>query len=229
MQLLYETFENGTSKEKALKQVIEWFKCIEVKKEHRPKVAIFGDLYARDNDVFNQNLIRFIEKNGGEAITTPYSEYIKIITLPYNNRLIKEGFYMTAALRKLLLSASSVIEEKYLKHFNEILNEPITKPLRKFKDKLALFNIKPSHNGESLDNVLKILHLKEQYPDISLFVQTSPSYCCPSLVTEAMTSKMEKISGVPIVAIEYDGTSAGKNEDIIPFLEYTKNLSVFNH
>jgi len=222
MQLLCKTFENGASKEDALKQVINWFKQIEVDYKPRPKVAIFGDLYARDNDVFNQNLIRFIEANGGEVITTPYSEYIKIITLPYNSRLLKEGFYMTVAMRRFLLAVSSAIEEKYLKYFNQILHEPIAKPLRYFKDKLELFNIKPSHNGESLDNVLKILHLTEQYPDISLFVQTNPSYCCPSLVTEAMTSKMEKLLGKPIISIEYDGTSSGKNEDIIPFLKYAK-------
>ncbi len=223
MAVLYDAFLNGTSKENALKQVIEWFKDIEVKKESRPKVAIFGDLYARDNDVFNQNLIRFIEDNGGEAITTPYSEYAKIIVLPYNKRLIKEGFYLTAATRRFLLSTTSLIEEKYLKYFNDILKEPVVKPLKKFKHKLELFNLKTSYNGESLDNVLKILHLTEHYPDLSLFVQTNPSYCCPSLVTEAMADKIEKVSGIPIVTIEYDGTSSGKNDDIIPFLKYAKN------
>ncbi|HSO86233.1 MAG TPA: hypothetical protein VLQ91_06760, partial [Draconibacterium sp.] len=96
------------------------------------------------------------------------------------------------------------------------------KPLKSYNDKLELFNLRTSYNGESLDNVLKIMHLKEFYPDIALFVQTNPSYCCPSLVTEAMTSKMEKISGVPIVTIEYDGTSSNKNESIIPFLKYAK-------
>lgn len=97
------------------------------------------------------------------------------------------------------------------------------KPLKTYQEKLKLFNLKTPYNGESLDNVLKIMHLKEHYPDIALFVQTNPSYCCPSLVTEAMTSKMEKISGVPIVTIEYDGTSSSKNEDIIPFLKYAKS------
>jgi predicted nucleotide-binding protein (sugar kinase/HSP70/actin superfamily) len=222
MDLLYKTFANGSSKEEALKQVINWAKEIKIRNEGRPKVAIFGDIYARDNDVFNQGLIRFIEDNGGEAITTPYSEYMKIIFYPYNKRIVKEGFYRKAVFRKLLLNAALILEVKYLKYFNKILKEPITKPLMDYNEKLKLFNLKTSHNGESLDNVLKILHLKEHYPEIALFVQTNPSYCCPSLVTEAMASKLENISGVPIVTIEYDGTSAGKNEDIIPFLKYAK-------
>lgn len=219
MDHLYETFLKGNSKQKALRQIIDWFKGIEQKTEKRPKVAIFGDLYARDNDVFNQNLIRCIEKNGGEAITTPYSEYLKIIGLPYNKRLITEGFYLKAAMRRFLLSIALLIEDNYLKYFTEILDESPIKPLRVFEDKLKLFNIKTSHNGESLDNVLKILHLTEVHKDLALIIQTNPAYCCPSLVTEAMTKKMEKISGVPIVTIEYDGTSSFKNEDIIPYLK----------
>ena len=82
-----------------------------------------------------------------------------------------------------------------------------------------MFDVKTSHNGESLDNVLKIFHLTEVHKDLALIVQTNPAYCCPSLVTEAMNKKMEKISGVPIVTIEYDGTGSFKNDDIIPYLQ----------
>ncbi|HSO89016.1 MAG TPA: acyl-CoA dehydratase activase [Draconibacterium sp.] len=223
MELLYQTFLEGTSKLEALKNVIEWVKEIEVHNISKPKVAIFGDLYARDNDVFNQNLVRFIEDNGGEAITTPYNDYVKIMFFASNKRIFDEGFYMKASRQRFLIGLVSALEDKYLKYFNEVLHEPVLKPLKSYNDKLELFNLRTSYNGESLDNVLKIMHLKEFYPDIALFVQTNPSYCCPSLVTEAMTSKIEKISGVPVVTIEYDGTSSNKNESIIPFLKYAKS------
>ena len=58
MELLYKTFLDGTSKEEALKHVIAWSKEVKIENTQRPKVAIFGDFYARDNDVFNQDLIR---------------------------------------------------------------------------------------------------------------------------------------------------------------------------
>lgn len=105
---------------------------------------------------------------------------------------------MRASLHRFLSAVALQIEGKYLKYFNEILNEPVVKSSKSYKDKLELFNLKTSYNGESFDNVLKILHLKEQHPGISLLVQSNPSYCCPSLVTEAMTSKMEKVTGIPI-------------------------------
>ena len=222
MDLFYKTFLTGTSKEEALKTVIKWVKEIEIHEENRPKVAIFGDIYARENDVFNQGLVRFIEKNGGEAITTPYSEYVKIMFFASNKRIFDEGFYFKASSRRFLIALATALEDKYLKYFNEILHEPVMKPLKSYREKLKLFNLKTAYNGESIDNVLKIMHLKEHNPDIELFVQTNPSYCCPSLVTQAMNAKMEKVSGVPIVTIEYDGTNSNKNEDIIPFLKYAK-------
>jgi len=194
LELLYQAFLEGTSKEIALQQVTKWFKEIEIEKTYRPKVAIFGDLYARDNDVFNQNLIKFIEDNGGEVITTPYSEYIKIILLPYNKRLLKEGAYATVATRRFLLSLAPLIEGKYAKYFTEILDEEPIRADKNYEEKLKLFNVNISHNGESMDSILKIIHLTEKHKDIALFVQTNPSYCCHSLVTEAMTSKLEKMT-----------------------------------
>jgi len=73
-----------------------------------------------------------------------------------------------------------------------------------------------------MENILKIHRLVKQYPDLDLFIQTNPSCCCASLVTEAMTSRIEEITGVPVVTIEYDGTAGIKNEDIIPYLKYRK-------
>ncbi len=84
------------------------------------------------------------------------------------------------------------------------------------------FGINLLHRGESFENILKIHSLVTQHPDIDLFIQTNPSYCCPSLVTEAMAPRIEELTGIPVVTIEYDGTSGFKNEDIIPYLKFRK-------
>lgn len=73
-----------------------------------------------------------------------------------------------------------------------------------------------------MENILKIQALTRQHPDLDLFIQTNPSYCYPSLVTEAMTTRIEEITGVPVVTIEYDGSVGIKNEDIIPYLKYRR-------
>jgi hypothetical protein len=50
-------------------------------------------------------------------------------------------------------------------------------------------------------------------------VQANPAFCCPSLVTEAMTSEIRLLTGVPVVTITYDGTSDYKNDVIIRYLD----------
>ena len=60
--------------------------------------------------------------------------------------------------------------------------------------------------------MLKIFYAVKHHPDISLFVQTSPAFCCPSLVTEAMAREIEQRIGIPIVSITYDGSKGHKND-----------------
>jgi hypothetical protein len=58
------------------------------------------------------------------------------------------------------------------------------------------------------------------YPDVVLFVQTSPAFCCSSLITEAMAKEIEKKTGTPVVFIMYDGTGGNKNDIIVSYLRY---------
>jgi predicted CoA-substrate-specific enzyme activase len=224
--LLSEPFRTGASKEKALAQVIELFEAIKVTRTERPKVAIFGDLYARDNDVLNQDLIRVIEKNGGEVITTPYSELGKIIADPYIKKWFREGRYLDAITVKLLKQTFTIFEKKYYPYFNRILNGHPYISIPPVEMVLEMFNIKVEHTGESMENALKIYSIMQHHPDLKLFVQTNPAFCCPSLVTEAMAGKIEEVTGVPVVTIEYDGTGGLRNDDVIPYLKYPRRTSL---
>ena len=79
IDILVDAFSGKRRKEEALAEVISRFEAIEISHERRPKVAIFGDLYVRDNDLMNQDLMRFIERHNGEVIVTPYSSYVQMI------------------------------------------------------------------------------------------------------------------------------------------------------
>jgi predicted CoA-substrate-specific enzyme activase len=219
---LTTAFRTGGSKEKALEEVIKLFETIEVKRDPRPKVAIFGDLYARDNDVLNQNIISVIEENGGEVITTPYSELVKLIAEPYIKKWFKEGNYIGAITSKILRQAVVLFENRYNPYFNRILKGKSDIALPPVSEVLEKFNMTIDHTGESMENALKIYSLMMHHPDLQLFVQTNPAFCCPSMVTEAMSDHIEAITGIPIVTIEYDGTGGFKNEDIIPYLKYPR-------
>lgn len=68
-------------------------------------------------------------------------------------------------------------------------------------------------------------YLTKYYPDLTLFIQASPAFCCPSLVTEAMKKEIEKITSIPVVSITYDGTGGMKNESVVPYLKFPRKLN----
>ncbi|MGD9287816.1 MAG: acyl-CoA dehydratase activase, partial [Desulfobacterales bacterium] len=230
MDVLVEAFLGNLSKEKAVAEVVSRFEAIKttheksvfIKRYPRPKVAIFGDLYARDNDVINQGLIHYIEEHGGEVITTPYSSLVKMIARPYLRKWFVEGHYLSVLSSKALCATAARLEKTYYAYFNRILKEPPRAYHESPQKILAPYNLRIEHTGESMENILKIFYIKRYYPDVSLFVQTSPAFCCPSLITEAMAKEIENKTGVPVVSITYDGTGGNKNEAIIPYLKFPR-------
>ncbi len=202
----------------AVTKVISLFDKIERKPGNKPRVAIFGDLYVRDNDIMNQNLIHDIEENGGEVITTPYTDLVKITIENVIRRAIARGDYFMTGLYRVMLSSINLFEDRYYKQFKKYLgNKPDVNPVRLEKN-LSKFNIRPYHSGESYENILKIFYILENHTDISLFIQTNPAFCCPAMVTEAMAQEIKRITGIPVVTLTYDGTGGNKNEVLVSYL-----------
>jgi predicted nucleotide-binding protein (sugar kinase/HSP70/actin superfamily) len=204
----------------AVKQAMDRLDKIPRRKTDRPKVAVFGDLYVRDNEVMNQNLIRCIEDAGGEALLTPYNDYAKIISGPLFKRWLRELRLPGVVLFKSLLAAMEILEGRYHGYLGKYIGKATSSRNPQAEEQLARFNIRIEQEGESYENLLKIFHIMKEHPDVALFVQTNPAFCCPSLVTEAMSRDIEEITGVPVVSITYDGTESPKNDVIIPYLKF---------
>lgn len=226
VEILRDAFLGQRSMAAAVDEVIAKFEAIAThdpaRLTPRPKVAIFGDLYTRDNAVINQDLIRFIEAHGGEVITTPYSELLKMISRPYLRKWLIEGHYLSAISSQALMATLKRKEKSYYAQFNRIINEPEPDYDEPAKDILARYHVRLENTGESMDNILKVHYIKKHYPDVALFVQASPAFCCPALVTEAMAHEIERISNTPVVSITYDGTGGNQNDVIIPYLKYPR-------
>ena len=218
--VLVDALAGKCSIDGAIKEGIRMFEEIEYeKRERKPLVAIFGDLYLRDNDIMNQELVRSIEEAGGEALVTPYNDYAKLTIENIFRRAVQRGEVVTTGMNRIIMNLLKFMDERYYKAFAGILGPaPLIRP-RELERKLVDFNIDPLHSGESYDNLLKIFYIMGNYPNVSLFVQTNPSFCCPALVTEAMTEKIREITGVPIVTVTYDGTSDRMNDVIVPYIQ----------
>jgi len=218
-----QAFLADQPKLEATRQVVERFLAIPTRPGSRPKVAIFGDLYARDNEVLNQDLSRTIEANGGEVITTPYNEYIKTIAGLYFRRWLREGRYLSVLMSGSMLTTVQFMERKYAEQFARVLGPPPPeRPRRPAEAILTEFNVTPDQTGETFDNLLNAFHVMEDHPDLALFVHASPAFCCPGLVTEALAGRIERATGVPVVSLTYDGTAAAQNDAVIPYLKFPR-------
>lgn len=224
--VLADAFLGKRPLEKTVDEIISQFEWIETSGPRRPKVAIFGDLYSRDNRVMNQDLVATIEAYGGEVITTPYSEYGKMIAASYFRKWFNEGKYLDMLTGKALLTAMTALEKSLMKSFNRILDEPEYRYDDDPAEILARYQLSVENTGESMDNILKVHYLAKHHPDLSLFVQASPALCCASLITEAMRQRIEHLTGVPVVSLTYDGTGGNKNERIAPYLQFPRQAAL---
>ena len=216
--LLEPAFLGTRPMDAAVTEVIALFDGIARTPGGRPRVAIFGDLYVRDNDIMNQDLIHDIEANGGEVVTTPYTDLVKITIENVIRRAVERGEYFKVGLYRVMLKTINIFEDKYYRQFRKYIGDkPVVDPLRLEKN-LEKFNISPYHSGESYENILKIFYIIENYPDISLFVQTNPAFCCPAMVTEAMAREIRRVTGIPVVTLTYDGTGGSKNDVVVGYL-----------
>jgi predicted CoA-substrate-specific enzyme activase len=230
IQMLESAFRGEVSKEEAVRKVAAVLAAVPTDGHGgrgggpgtRPKVAIFGDLYSRDNDVFNQGLIHFIERHGGEVVTLPYSSYVKMIAWPYLRKWFVEGDYREALTTSALMAAVRRLEKKYRRPLEPLLNEAEFVYDESPERILSRFGLRIEHTGESMDNLLKIHYTIEYHPDLALLVQASPAFCCPALVTEAMAQRIEHVTGVPVVSVTYDGIGGSKNDVIVPYLAYPR-------
>ncbi len=222
--LLAAAFADGSSRRRALEQAMRLFDRVPVAPGRRPKVAIFGDLYVRDNDVFNQGLIRAIEEAGGEAVVTPAADYARIIVGEGRRRWRLERQYQQLLVWNNLVKLVDRLARHYHRHVERFLGP--YRPIRMdgVGEFLDQFGVRTEHLGESMDNLLKIYHLTREHPDLRLFVQASPAFCCPSLVTEAMTRDIQRVTGVPVVNLTYDGTGRYRNDAIVPYLRFSRAL-----
>ena len=222
--IMESAFSGSSTLDKAVMEILARFDNITRTEGERPKVAIFGDFYVCDNDVMNQKLTQTIEEAGGEVIATPYTDFVKMTLDNIIRRSVDRGEYLKAIQQRLLGSCVKMLDYKYYELFEKYLGPQKVINPKKLEKHLARFNINPYNSGESYDNILKIFHIIENYPGISLFVQANPAFCCPALVTEAMTNEIRNITGIPVVTLTYDGTNDYKNDEIIPYLQ-GKSLS----
>jgi predicted CoA-substrate-specific enzyme activase len=235
-ETLYDVIASGNDKMVAFAQIIHDLKEIELKrsKTPRPKATIIGDLYVRDNDVFNQNLVKELESLGAEVVTTPFSYVLRLLAVKHAYILKRDNRYISLMRHTLLVEILEKIERRFYRIAANVLDESFPEINFSVIEQLSNYDLTVEHGGETAQNVLKIFAVLNHFPDIRLFVHINPIFCCPGLVSEAIFKKVERDINIPIVSITYDGTTTPRNFILAPYLHYlrqdflTENNQVFS-
>lgn len=219
---LARAIEKHGDREKVFRNLVTRFERVPRRPDRLelPRVAIIGDLYVRDNHIFNQNLIQEIEQSGAEVITTPYNYMVRLMASKYFRNLVSRREYLTLTFQKTLLSAMGRFDRRFFNIAAPVLQDKMPDFSAGFLRHLDAYHLTLKHDGESSQNVMKIFFLLKHYPDIRLFVHVNPVFCCPALVSESLFKRIEKDTGVPVVSITYDGTQTPHNRVLIPYLHY---------
>jgi len=226
--MLHRCITEGESKEAVFREIVAGFARIPLAERPgtRPKVAIIGDLYVRDNEAFNQGLIADLENYGAEVVTVPYTYVVRLI-LDRDIRFLREdGRYFSVAGIRLLAEVLEASERRFYQAGRSLLQEEFPTFDDAIFDCLKKYHVTLGHGGETAQNILKIFSLLRHYPDIALFIHVNPLFCCPALVSEALFKTIEKDIGIPVVSLTYDGTTAQRNESLAPYLHYITRAGV---
>jgi predicted nucleotide-binding protein (sugar kinase/HSP70/actin superfamily) len=219
---LFECFAGGISKEESFKQVVQDFLTIDIKSDPLFQVGIVGDLYVRDNETFNQDLIRHCEKAGAEVITVPFLDTLNLLKKKHFQIQWEDGRYIHLLRDKVVYNMLTIFWRKLNAIAEPILNVRSCGADCAPLDYLQKHFFSIRHGGETSENLLKVYFMSDNYPELKLIINVNPIFCCPGLISEAIYKKVEKEIGISIVSITYDGTQEDKNKVLNPYLYFLK-------
>jgi predicted CoA-substrate-specific enzyme activase len=186
-----------------MRQAYQDFISIEIGERTKPVVGVVGEIYIRSNRFSNEDVVRQIEKLGGEAWVAPISEW-----LLYINATAKISALMNRSWRELFKAyltghVQHRDEVRFLSSFNgriRSLHEPsIEQTFRK-----ASPYIHHSFEGEAVLSVGKAIDYINR--GVSGIVNVMPFTCMPGTIATALLKRVrEDYNNIPLLNIAYEG------------------------
>lgn len=199
-----EAIRNDLDLEEVLRASLEEFNRIEVKDPGtRPLIGIVGEIFVRLNRFANEDVIRKVERFGGEAWIAPLTEWILYVNTIAKGRSLR---------KKTLLNLLKVLLTDYYQKKDEHHLEKIFKgSLRNFgepKTKSIFKNAKPyidsSFEGEAILSIGKTIDFAKR--GACGIINIMPFTCMPGTIVSTILKRYrEENNNIPILNMAYDG------------------------
>lgn len=200
------------------------FARIPVRDEPRPLIGVVGEIFCRLNAFSNQDLIRRLERAGGEAWLSDVSEWIWYCNEYEARELAMKGRRLTFSMLGLSLRGwVQGRDEHALSHaFGDLLRgreEPASAGVLL---ELARPYLPPEGAmGEMVLSVGKAVYLKAR--GAHGVIDISPFTCMNGIVSEAIYPRVSRdLGGLPIKNFYFDGKATPLDRDLEIFLELAR-------
>lgn len=207
-------YDGSIKKFKAnIKNIIKDFLNIKINKVKKVKVGIVGEIFVKFSPLANNDLVNFIEEEGGEVVTSSLMNFIKYC--------IYSEIFLTEQFKNKFLALKSKgalwILDKYTNIVNTILDEfklnflkelPIQEVAKKTSEFISIGH----QSGEGWFLLGEMIEFIETGTPNIVCVQ--PFGCLPNHITgKGMIKKLgENFKNINITAIDYDPAYSEVNQ-----------------
>ncbi len=204
--------------EEAFRQAMAEFASVRTVGGGKPKIAIVGEIYVRNNHFLTQDLFRLVESRGGEVLKTTVGEWIEY-TAYLARHLDRGGLHgmwnrIDAFLNNLFLSshhrkwyglAGALIADREEPRMEEVIE-------------LGRKYVPVQFEGEAILTIGRALKFILD-GHVDAVINASPTFCMPGTITTAIFSRIEEEYGVPCICLFYDGSGA-PNLEVVPHMHF---------
>jgi predicted nucleotide-binding protein (sugar kinase/HSP70/actin superfamily) len=205
---LGSAIETGDDLEVALRRALGELEAVETFPGRKPLVGVVGEIYVRCNGFCNGQVVRTVERYGGEAWLAPVSEWIL-----YTSEMAKRGARLginANLLRNPLAFVTLHLKDRFLRKTEERYYEIASGLLADRKEPhvgtvmdAGERYIPLAFEGEAILTVGRSMKFIED--GASMVVSANPFGCMPGTLSDACLAEVQSQTGVPVVSMFYDG------------------------
>ena len=177
--------------------------------ERRPLIGILGEIYVRNNRFSNEDIVRKVEKLGGEVLLSTFGEWIFYIHAMSIRRCMLRRDFPAAAKDAVKRYFTRKIEKRYARPFRgqlRTLHEPAVKQLLR----MSAPYIPDTLEGEAVLSIGKSFDLARG--GASGIINTIPFGCMPGTIVAGVMQAVKRECGIPFITLVYDGTETSAHE-----------------
>jgi predicted nucleotide-binding protein (sugar kinase/HSP70/actin superfamily) len=187
----------------AFREALAPFRALPKPGSDRPMVGVVGEIFVRCSPFTNQNVVRVIEEQGGEAWLAPFHEWVLYACWEHERRA-REGWDIMGQARSYIKNRYLFeTEHQWYKEAGELLSDRHEPTIQESADvafKYAEFNF----GGEVLVTIGRTIHFFKQ--GAKLVVNCAPFGCMPGQTITGILNEVERDYNRPVLSLFYEGT-----------------------